>query len=140
MDTSRTSVRYATQQDWKDVVRSKPPVKIHEIIERLGLRAKWGANKRGKSTYNSALVKIMVTDIDKLVESLPKDANELVARLSEPDSLGEQIDTILRAHGPSIWGRVADREEHLVTAGSPDVDSTYYPRDLYYEEEEDRAL
>jgi hypothetical protein len=134
------SIPYATLQDWRDVVRSKPPVKIHEIIERLGLRAKWGANKRGKSTYNSAVVKIMVTDIDKLVERLPKDAGELVECLSAPGSLDEEIDDILKRHGAAIWGRGCDRDEHLVSAGTPGVDSTYYPRDLYYEEEEDRAL
>lgn len=140
MNAASPTIRYATLQDWRDVLRSKPPVKIHEIIERLGLRAKWGANKRGKSTYNSAVVKIMVTDIDKLVERLPKDGNQLVERLSVPDSLCEEIDNILKVHGPVIWGRAADRDEHLVTAGAPGVDSNYYPRDLYYEEDEDRAL
>ena len=48
-------------------------------------------------------------------------------------------DGLLEKHGTKVWGRVGDRD-HLLTANEPGVEEGLYPRDLYFENEEDRQL
>ncbi|KAF2743107.1 hypothetical protein M011DRAFT_461907 [Sporormia fimetaria CBS 119925] len=133
-------IRYAEARDWQDVMKNRSRHKMHELIERLGLRAKWSSNKRGKTNFDSPLVKELVLDMStNIVAKLPKEPEELAAHLSAPDSLQDEVEELLRKHGSAIWGRMGDRE-HLVSAGEPGVEPTYYPRDLYYENEEDREL
>ncbi|KAH7138983.1 hypothetical protein B0J11DRAFT_515772 [Dendryphion nanum] len=134
-----SNMKYATKNDWNDIMRNRSRLKMHELIERLGLRAKWSSNKRGKTNFDSPLVKELVSDMTNVVAHLPKDGDDLVEHLGAPNSLKYETDLLLEKHGNAIWGRMGDRE-HLVTVGEPDVESFYYPRDLYFENEEDREL
>lgn len=52
---------YATAKDWLDIMKNRSKLRMHELIERLGLRAKWSQNKRGKTNFESALVRDLVT-------------------------------------------------------------------------------
>jgi hypothetical protein len=136
---ANAKIQHGNARDWHDVMKNRSKYKMHELIERLGLRAKWSSNKRGKTNFDSALVKDLVTDMSNVVSTLPKETDELIAHLSAPDSLREEVEVLLRKHGSAIWGRMSDRE-HLVNVGEPGVQLTYYSRDLYYEDEEDREL
>lgn len=130
-----TNFEYATPRDWRDAMNSAPRYKLHEIIERLGLKANWASNKRGKTNFESPLVKDLVADMTDIIANLPKEPDELVKQLSVPDSLQKEVDELMSKHGVKIWGRVGDRD-HLVTAEG----GGFYPRDLFFEEEEDRML
>lgn len=112
---------------------------MHELIERLGLRAKWSSNKRGKTNFESGLVRELVTDMGDVVATLPKEPDELMKYLSEEGSLSKEVDDLLEKHGSKIWGRAGDRE-HLITANEPGVEEGLYPRDLYFENQDDRQL
>lgn len=134
-----TSIDYASSKDWLDIMKNRSKVRMHELIERLGLRAKWSSNKRGKTNFESALVRELVADMGDVVSTLPKEPDELMKFLSEEGSLKEQVDGLLDKHGAKVWGRVGDRE-HLITANEPGVEDGVYPRDLYTESEEDKQL
>ncbi|KAL5411192.1 hypothetical protein PMIN04_010358 [Paraphaeosphaeria minitans] len=131
------SIGYATSKDWLDIMKNRSKLRMHELIERLGLRAKWSQNKRGKTNFESALVRDLVTDMSDIVATVPKESDDLVKFLSEKKSLNEQVEGLLQKHGSAIWGRVSDRE-HLISVGEPGVEEELYPRDLYFENEEDR--
>ncbi|KAJ4305451.1 hypothetical protein N0V90_000982 [Kalmusia sp. IMI 367209] len=132
-----SSIGYATSKDWLDIMKNRSKLRMHELIERLGLRAKWSQNKRGKTNFESALVRDLVTDMGDVVATVPKESDELVKFLSAEGSLKEQVESLMQKHGPAIWGRVGDRE-HLISVGEPGVEEGLYPRDLYFESEEDR--
>lgn len=112
---------------------------MHELIERLGLRAKWSSNKRGKTNFESALVRELVQDMADIVNTLPKESDDLMKCLSEENSLRAEVNALLDKHGSRIWGRIGDRE-HLITANEPGVEESLYPRDLYVENEQDKNL
>lgn len=133
------TIAYATSKDWLDIMKNRSRVRMHELIERLGLRAKWSSNKRGKTNFESVLVRELVADMGDVVSTLPKEPDELMKFLSEEGSLKNEVDGLLEKHGSKIWGRNADRE-HLIAANEPGVEEGVYPRDLYFEEEEDRKL
>ncbi|CAO2648040.1 Nn.00g089620.m01.CDS01 [Neocucurbitaria sp. VM-36] len=133
------TINYATSKDWLDIMKNRSKVRMHELIERLGLRAKWSSNKRGKTNFESALVRELVADMGDVVATLPKEPDELMKFLSDDGSLKEEVDGMIEKHGAKIWGRVGDRE-HLITANEPGVEEGVYPRDLYFENEEDKAL
>ncbi|KAJ4382086.1 hypothetical protein N0V86_002415 [Didymella sp. IMI 355093] len=137
MDSS--AIAYATSKDWVDIMKNRSKVRMHELIERLGLRAKWSSNKRGKTNFESALVRELVQDMADIVMTLPKESDDLMNCLSEENSLRLEVDALLEKHGSRIWGRVGDRE-HLITANEPGVEESLYPRDLYVENEEDKLL
>ncbi|PZC96274.1 hypothetical protein A1F95_05486 [Pyrenophora tritici-repentis] len=134
-----SSINYATSKDWVDIMKNRSKVRMHELIERLGLRAKWSSNKRGKTNFESALVRELVADMGDVVSTLPKEPDELMKFLSAEGSLKEEVDGLLEKHGTKVWGRVGDRE-HLITANEPGVEEGVYPRDLYFENDEDRSL
>lgn len=134
-----TSIQYADARDWQDIMKNRSRLKMHELIERLGLRAKWSSNKRGKTNFDSPLVKELVNDMTNIVSTLPKETDELIAFLAVPASLKPEVEQLLNKHGAAIWGRMSDRE-HLVSVGEAEVEAFYYPRDLYFENEEDREL
>ncbi|KAF1842123.1 uncharacterized protein K460DRAFT_292314 [Cucurbitaria berberidis CBS 394.84] len=120
-------------------MKNRSKVRMHELIERLGLRAKWSSNKRGKTNFESALVRELVADMGDVVAMLPKEPEELMKFLSEERSLKHEVDGLIQKHGAKIWGRMGDRE-HLITANEPGVEEGVYPRDLNFDNEEDRAL
>lgn len=132
-----SSIGYATAKDWMDIMKNRSKLRMHELIERLGLRAKWSQNKRGKTNFENSLVRDLVTDMGDVVATVPKESDELVKFLQAKGSLSNQVEALLRKHGAAIWGRVGDRE-HLITPGEPGVEEGLYPRDLYWESEEDR--
>lgn len=134
-----TAITYAQSKDWVDIMKNRSKVRMHELIERLGLRAKWSSNKRGKTNFESALLRELVQDMGDIVATLPKESDDLMRRLSEENSLKPEVDALLDKHGTRIWGRVGDRE-HLISANEPGVEDGLYPRDLYYENEEDKQL
>ncbi|KAH6616566.1 hypothetical protein C7974DRAFT_402026 [Boeremia exigua] len=134
-----TAITYATSKDWVDIMKNRSKVRMHELIERLGLRAKWSSNKRGKTNFESAILRELVQDMGDVVATLPKESDDLMRRLSEENSLKPEVDTLLEKHGSRIWGRVGDRE-HLITANEPGVEDGLYPKDLYFENEEDKQL
>lgn len=137
MDSS--AITYAQSKDWLDIMKNRSKVRMHELIERLGLRAKWSSNKRGKTNFESALVRELVQDMGDIVMTLPKEPDDLMKCLSEENSLRPEVDALLEKHGSRIWGRVGDRE-HLITVNEPGVEESLYPRDLYVENEEDKLL
>jgi hypothetical protein len=137
MDSS--AITYASSKDWVDIMKNRSKVRMHELIERLGLRAKWSSNKRGKTNFESALVRELVQDMGDIVATLPKESEDLMKCLSEENSLKSEVDALLEKHGSRIWGRTSDRE-HLITANEPGVEEGVYPRDLYFENEEDKQL
>ncbi|KAF2633668.1 hypothetical protein BU25DRAFT_405537 [Macroventuria anomochaeta] len=137
MDSS--AITYATSKDWVDIMKNRSKVRMHELIERLGLRAKWSSNKRGKTNFESALLRELVQDMGDIVATLPKESDDLMKCLSEENSLDPEVDALLDKHGSRIWGRVGDRE-HLITANEPGVEESLYPRDLYFENKEDKQL
>lgn len=137
MDSS--AITYAQSKDWLDIMKNRSKVRMHELIERLGLKAKWSSNKRGKTNFESALVRELVQDMGDIVMTLPKESDDLMKCLSEENSLRPEVDALLEKHGSRIWGRVGNRE-HLITANEPDVEENLYPRDLYVENEEDKLL
>ena len=134
-----SAIAYAGSKDWVDIMKNRSKVRMHELIERLGLRAKWSSNKRGKTNFESALLRELVQDMGDVVATLPKESDDLMRRLSEENSLKAEVDALLNKHGSRIWGRIGDRE-HLITANEPGVEEGLYPRDLYYENEEDKQL
>ncbi|KAH8706911.1 hypothetical protein GQ44DRAFT_716138 [Phaeosphaeriaceae sp. PMI808] len=134
-----SSISYATSKDWLDIMKNRSKVRMHELIERLGLRAKWSSNKRGKTNFESALVRELVADMGDVVATLPKEPDELMKFLSQEGSLKEEVDGLLEKHGSKIWGRTVDRE-HLITASEPGVDEGLYIRDLFFDNKEDRQL
>lgn len=134
-----TSIKYAATKDWLDIMKNRSKVRMHELIERLGLRAKWSSNKRGKTNFESVVVRELVSDMADVVATLPKEPDELMKFLSKEGSLKDEVNELLEKHGSKVWGRVSDRE-HLITANEPGVEEGVYPRDLYYEVEEDKAL
>ncbi|KAJ4322084.1 hypothetical protein N0V94_002552 [Neodidymelliopsis sp. IMI 364377] len=137
MDSS--AITYASSKDWVDIMKNRSKVRMHELIERLGLRAKWSSNKRGKTNFESALVRELVQDMGDIVATLPKESEDLMKCLSGENSLKSEVDQLLEKHGSRIWGRVGDRE-HLMIANEPGVEEGVYPRDLYFENEEDKQL
>lgn len=137
MDSS--AITYATAKDWVDIMKNRSKVRMHELIERLGLRAKWSSNKRGKTNFESALVRELVQDMADIVNTLPKESDDLMKCLSEENSLRAEVNALLDKHGSRIWGRIGDRE-HLITANEPGVEESLYPRDLYVENEQDKNL
>ncbi|OAL49597.1 hypothetical protein IQ07DRAFT_622033 [Pyrenochaeta sp. DS3sAY3a] len=134
-----TSIGYATSKDWLDIMKNRSKVRMHELIERLGLRAKWSSNKRGKTNFESVLVRELVADMGEVVGTLPKEPDELMRFLSEDGSLKSEVDGLIEKHGAKVWGRVGDRE-HLIIANEAGVEEGVYPRDLFIEKEDDRAL
>lgn len=121
-------------------MKNRSSLRMHALIQRLGLRAKWSSNKRGKTNFENPSVKALVADMSEIVATLPKNSEELVQHLAAPDSLREEVEDLMSKHGSAIWGRMSLRD-HLLSADSPDVDTrVFYPRDLYYEIEEDRTL
>ncbi|KAF2026175.1 hypothetical protein EK21DRAFT_116071 [Setomelanomma holmii] len=134
-----TSISHAKSKDWLDIMKNRSKVRMHELIERLGLRAKWSSNKRGKTNFESALVRDLVADMGDVVATLPKESDELMRFLSEEGSLKEEVNGLLEKHGSKIWGRAGDRE-HLITANEPGVDDGLYARDLFFENDEDKEL
>ncbi|KAL6711149.1 hypothetical protein ACN47E_005680 [Coniothyrium glycines] len=132
-------ITYATSKDWLDIMKNRSKVRMHELIERLGLRAKWSSNKRGKTNFESALVRELVTDMGDVVSTLPKEPDELMKFLSEAGSLKNEVDNLLDKHGSKIWGRLGDRE-HLITANEPSVEEGVYTKDLFIENDEDKQL
>jgi hypothetical protein len=134
-----SSITYATSKDWLDIMKNRSKVRMHELIERLGLRAKWSSNKRGKTNFESALVRELVADMGDVVSTLPKEPDELMKFLGAEGSLKEEVDGLLEKNGAKVWGKVGDRE-HLIIANEPGVEEGLYPRDLYIENEEDRDL
>ncbi|KAF2852312.1 hypothetical protein T440DRAFT_39761 [Plenodomus tracheiphilus IPT5] len=134
-----TAINYASSKDWLDIMKNRSKVRMHELIERLGLRAKWSSNKRGKTNFESAVVRELVADMGDVVSTLPKEPDELMKFLSAEGSLKEEVDGLLDKHGAKIWGRAGERE-HLIVANEPGVEDGVYPRDLYFEVEEDRQL
>jgi hypothetical protein len=134
-----SAIVYASVKDWIDIMKNRSKVRMHELIERLGLRAKWSSNKRGKTNFESALVRELVQDMADIVATLPKEPDDLVKFLSEEGSLNAEVDSLLDKHGSKIWGRGGDRE-HLITANEPGVEDGLYTRDLYFENAEDRKL
>jgi hypothetical protein len=131
-------MEYPTAKDWQDAMRNNCRYKMHEIIERLGLKANWSSNKRGKTNFDSPLVKALVHDMSVMVGLLPKEHRELHAQLSAEGSLRDDVEALLQKHGPAIWGQ--SPRDHLVKAGSADVEQLYYSKDLFYENDEDRSL
>jgi hypothetical protein len=85
-------LEYASSKDWLDIMKNRSKLRMHELIERLGLRAKWSQNKRGKTNFESALVRDLVTDMGDFVSTLPKESDELVKFLSEEGSMNEQVE------------------------------------------------
>ena len=134
-----SAIVYASVKDWIDIMKNRSKVRMHELIERLGLRAKWSSNKRGKTNFESALVRELVQDMADIVATLPKEPDDLVKLLSEDGSLNAEVDSLLDKHGSKIWGRVGDRE-HLIAANEPGVEDGLYTRDLYFDNAEDRRL
>jgi hypothetical protein len=134
-----SAIVYASAKDWLDIMKNRSKVRMHELIERLGLRAKWSSNKRGKTNFESALVRELVQDMADVVATLPKEPEDLMKLLSEEGSLNSEVDCLLDKHGSKIWGRVGDRE-HLITANEPGLEDGLYTRDLYFENAEDRKL
>jgi hypothetical protein len=133
-------IHYASSKDWEDIMKNRSSLRMHALIQRLGLRAKWSSNKRGKTNFENASVKALVADMGEIVSTLPRDAPELIQHLGAPESLRKDVEDLMSKHGSEIWGRVSLRE-HLLNAGSSDPDTqVFYPRDLYYENEEDRTL
>jgi hypothetical protein len=133
-------IHYASSKDWEDIMKNRSSLRMHALIQRLGLRAKWSSNKRGKTNFENPAVKALVADMSEIVSTLPKDAPELIQHLGTPASLRKEVEDLMSKHGSEIWGRVSLRE-HLLSADSPDPDTrVFYPRDLYYEIEEDRTL
>ncbi|CAI6340129.1 unnamed protein product [Periconia digitata] len=138
--TPLQTLDYANAKDWLDIMKNRSKLRMHELIERLGLRAKWSQNKRGKTNFESALVRDLVTDMGEVVSTLPKDSDELIQYLSEDGSMSQQVEELLQKHGSAIWGRLAgENREHLITAGEEGIEEGVYPTDLYYENEEDRT-
>ncbi|KAH9871907.1 hypothetical protein J1614_006165 [Plenodomus biglobosus] len=134
-----TAIDYATSKDWLDIMKNRSKVRMHELIERLGLRAKWSSNKRGKTNFESAVVRELVADMGDVVSTLPKEPDELMKFLSEEGSLKVEVDGLLEKHGAKIWARAGERE-HLISANEPGVEDGVYPRDLYFEVDQDRQL
>ncbi|KAF2712659.1 hypothetical protein K504DRAFT_499742 [Pleomassaria siparia CBS 279.74] len=133
-------ITYATAKDWEDIMKNRSSLRMHALIQRLGLRAKWSSNKRGKTNFENPSVKALVSDMGDIVSGLPKDNEELVRYLASPESLRKEVEELMHKHGSAIWGRMSSRE-HLLTADSSDVDTRlFYPRNLYYEQEDDRAM
>ena len=58
-----SAIAYAGSKDWVDIMKNRSKVRMHELIERLGLRAKWSSNKRGKTNFESALLRELVQDM-----------------------------------------------------------------------------
>ncbi|KAF2133498.1 hypothetical protein P153DRAFT_308411 [Dothidotthia symphoricarpi CBS 119687] len=133
------SITYATSKDWLDILKNRSKVRMHELIERLGLRAKWSSNKRGKTNFESALVRDLVSHMSDVVSTLPKESDDLIKTMSEENSLKKQIDELLEVHGNKIWGKVGERE-HLLTANETGLGEGVYPKDLYFENKEDKQL
>jgi hypothetical protein len=133
------SINYATSKDWLDIMKNRSRVRMHELIERLGLRAKWSSNKRGKTNFETSLVREMVADMADVVGTLPKESDDLMKFLSDIGSLKNEVDGLIERHGAKVWGRAGDRD-HLITANEPGVEEGLYPRDLYIDNEEDKAL
>jgi len=134
-----TCINYATSKDWLDILKNRSKVRMHELIELLGLRAKWSSNKRGKTNFESAVVRELVADMGDVVSTLPKEPDDLMSFLSKTDNLKEEVDGLLETHGAKVWGRGGDRA-HLMKANDPDVDEEVYPKDLYFDDNEDKLL
>lgn len=134
-----TAITYATSKDWLDIMKNRSKVRMHELIERLGLRAKWSSNKRGKTNFESALVRELVADMGDIVATLPKESDELMKFLSQEGSLKEEVDGLLEKHGAKVWGRGVDRE-HLIGANELGVEDGLYSRDLFFESDNDKEL
>lgn len=134
-----TTINYATSKDWLDIMKNRSKVRMHELIERLGLRAKWSSNKRGKTNFESAVVRELVSDMADVVSTLPKEPDDLMKFLGEEGSLKKEVDGLLERHGAKVWGRSGERE-HLISANEPGVEDGVYPRNLCFEVMEDRQL
>jgi hypothetical protein len=74
-----SAIAYAGSKDWVDIMKNRSKVRMHELIERLGLRAKWSSNKRGKTNFESALLRELVQDMGDVVATLPKESDDLKA-------------------------------------------------------------
>ena len=127
------AIDYATSKDWLDIMKNRSKVRMHELIERLGLRAKWSSNKRGKTNFESAVVRELVADMGDIVSTLPKEPDELMKFLSVEDSLEEEVGDLIKKHGIKVWGKKGDGGDrgHLIMANEAGVEEGVYPRDLY---------
>ncbi|KAF2473172.1 uncharacterized protein BDR25DRAFT_341325 [Lindgomyces ingoldianus] len=130
-------VDYANEKEWRRTLKQNPRLKMHEIIEALGLRTNKNQGKRGKTNFDNPEVRALVSDIDRVVGIIPDDPEDLITFISSPNSLSDELDQLLSKHGSKIWGRSGSRP-HLLRAGTPRVNAELYPRDLFFEDEDDR--
>ncbi|KAF2871962.1 hypothetical protein BDV95DRAFT_492517 [Massariosphaeria phaeospora] len=129
--------RKATAKHWQDIMKNRSNIRMHNLIERLGLRATWSTNRRGKAQFQSSLVRELVDNMGEILTAVPKETDDYLNFLAKEDSFENEVDTLLQKHGATIWGRMSDRE-HLLSAGEEGLEAEVYPRDLYFENEEDR--
>ena len=127
------SLQLWSQSDRLIFLGSQGPT-VSDIIRCLGLSH---TNRRGVPKFSEPESQDLSEEVQKLSQTLPKDADALLESASDPNALDEALNTLLSSHGPAIWGANADRERLLVTAIASDMS---YPKELFFEIDVDRSM
>jgi hypothetical protein len=129
-------VRWNRQQ-WLCVFSSHSPT-IRKVTEYLGLglSASSSNTNRGIPKFDAPEFRKLSSEVQRLSKDLPKDRDALLDVATDGQSLEAELDELLESLGPAIWGRDADRSRLL----KADSLSKTYPKDLYYEDPEDREM
>ena len=122
---------------WITVFSSHSPT-IREVTECLGLGLSPSASttNRGIPKFDAPEFKKLSSEVTRLSKELPQDRETLLDYAADPHALDPELDKLLAALGPPIWGKDADRSR-LVT---PDASKKTYYKDLFYEDPEDRDM
>jgi hypothetical protein len=122
-----------SRSDWFIFLGSQG-LTVSDIIRCLGLSH---TNRRGVPKFSELESQGLSEEVQKLSQTLPADANDLLESALGPNALDEALNTLLSSHSPAIWGANADRERLLVTAIASDMS---YPKELFFEIDVDRSM
>lgn len=130
-------VSHWDRNKWVTVFSSHSPT-VREVASSLGLRfaASASTTNRGIPKFEDADFRKLSGEVGRISKLLPGERNILLDVAADPEVLQKELDEVMDTLGPLIWGKDTDRSR----LSTPDPESKLYPRDLYYEEPEDRAM
>lgn len=107
-------LQHWSQKDWVIFLGSQGPT-IREIVDCLGLLH---INNRGEPKFSERELRRLSSEVQRLSQTLPADPDALLRSAADPKTLDEELNALLRSHGPAIWGQAADRKRLLIAAGT----------------------
>jgi hypothetical protein len=105
---------------------------ICTIIKSLNLQ-RYDTGSDGNVCFENANIKALDNCISNIVDTLPRDRNELIDMAASPKKLQSQVDGLAMMFGQKIWG--GDKGQQLPVHD----DDKFGPDDLMYADSQDRT-